>query len=208
MAGLTAVSDGCLAVSRGPVAAWCRTEPQVAQAGHAEYLYFIPVSARTVSCSDSPCRRRNLSSCLSSASRLRCPRQPAAGGQARGAALCFLPLRGASPGFCRLGLWGGMSAQEGLYRCMVRAGAAGTLSAQQTRGCGAPAVPFQPKARGEESAVPSQPRCPRCHELGRLAPGTVERHLSPPYSLYYCNWLILADARGEFWPKSAILFIC
>jgi len=108
-----------------------------------EYLYFIPVSARTVSCSDSPCRCRNFSSCFSSAAGLSFADQPAAGGQALGTTLGFFPFRSASLGFCRLGLWGGMSAQEGLYKCMV-----------DTRSCRDPQCPADAGAWGPQELPP------------------------------------------------------
>lgn len=97
----------------------CRQPPNTPSRHMQKYLYFIPVSARTVSCSDSPCRCRNFSSCFSSVAWLSFPGQPTAGGQALRPTLCFLPFKSASLGFCRLGLWGGISAQAGLYKCMV-----------------------------------------------------------------------------------------
>lgn len=98
-------------------------DPPHAAPRHPRYLYFIPVSARTVSCRDSPCTCRNFSSCFSSAAPLAFPAQPHRGGQILGTTLGFLPFRSASLGFCKLGLCGGMSAQAGLYKCMVLGGA-------------------------------------------------------------------------------------
>lgn len=177
-----------------------------------KYLYFIPVSARTVSCSDSPCRCKNFSSCFSSAARLSFPGQPAAGGQARGATLCFLPFRSASLGFCRLGLWGGISAQAGLYKCMVH-----TWSCKES-----PSMPSRCWSVGSSGAytLQSAERRAQCHhtptstrryELGCVAQEdhrTMEQYFSPSHSLYYCNWLILIDAQDGFWPRSATSFIC
>lgn len=174
-----------------------------------KYLYFIPVSARTVSCSDSPWRCRNFSSCFSWAAGLGCPGQPAAGGPALGTTLCFLPFRSASLGFWRLGLWGGMSAQLGLYKCMVH-----TLRR--------PSMPSRYRSVGSSraSTLQSAERRAQCHhaptstrryELGYVAQEdhrTMERYFSPSHSLYYCNWLILIDAQDGFWPRSAILFSC
>lgn len=85
--------------------------------GLCPYLYTIPACAWTLSRSDSPWRCRNLSSCLRSLAPLALP-APAVG-WSLGATLVFLPRSGASLAFCRAGLWVGMSAQEGLYKCMA-----------------------------------------------------------------------------------------
>lgn len=177
-----------------------------------KYLYFIPVLAWTVSCSDSPCRCRNFSSCFSSAARLSFPGQPAAGGQALGTALCFLPFRRASLGFCKLGLWGGISAQEGLYKCMVHARGCEERPSMPS-GCpsaGSSGAPT-PQSAGRRAQCHHAPTGTRRRELGCVAQedhGATERYFSPSHSLYYCNWLVLIDAQDGFWPRSAILFIC
>lgn len=193
---LSQVSRGfsCLPPNRQP--------PSTPARDMQKYLYFIPVSARTVSCSDSPCRCRNFSSCFSSAARLGFPGQPAAGGQVLGTALCFLPFRSTSLGFCRLGLWVGISAQAGLYKCMVH-----TRSYKER-----PSMLSRRWSVGSSGAstLQSAERRARCHhtptstrwyELDCVAQEdyrTMERYLSPSHSLYYCNWLILIDAQDGF----------
>lgn len=140
----------------------------------ATYLYLM-----VLSCRHSPCSCRNLSSCFLSLLGLRAPGQPAAG----------LLARGVSPARRPRGLGGGMSAQDGLYRCMVATPALGTQL-------------LSPGA--EPGAIPG-----RILELGWFSPlFLVFLGFSPRLSSCCCNQPLVVDAQDGFWPRSAILFIC